>query len=172
MCLSAPPEFDGTVAAFRYAEPVSWMIQRFKFNQKLSYGRVLGEALAAAVLRRHEADMPQAIIPVPLHGRRQRERGFNQSLEIARIVATELALPLAGDAVARVRATEEQSLLDADARCKNIRGAFAVKRLPWRRVAIVDDVMTTGNTVGELAKTLKHAGCENVQVWVVARANR
>lgn len=171
--MSEPPRFDGTVAAFSYAAPVSWLVRGFKFRRKLAFGRALGESLAGRCLALSNAGVvlrPEVIVPVPLHRKRQRERGFNQALELARHVSRMMDIPVASNHVTRVHATPEQSQLDAQARRRNIKDAFSLKPQAWRRVAIVDDVMTTGSTVGELAQALKNNGCEHVQVWVAARA--
>ena len=117
--------------------------------------------------------LPEAILPVPLHSTRLRERGFNQALELARPMAQALALPLLIHHSQRTRATVAQTSLSAKQRRKNIRGAFQVTQpLPARHIAIVDDVMTTGQTINELAKTLRKAGATHIDVWVCARAER
>lgn len=170
-CLREAPSFDAAIAAFRYVEPVSWLVQGLKFNQKLVFGRILADALARTVSANGK-EPPQVIIPVPLHRSRQRARGFNQALELARVVAARTGVPLDHQLATRSRATDEQSMLDAGERKSNVRGAFAVRPMRWSRVAIVDDVMTTGHTADELARSLKQAGCEQVQVWVAARASR
>jgi len=116
--------------------------------------------------------MPEIIIPVPLHRTRLRERGFNQALEIARPIARSLSIPVDYKSCERVRKTSAQSLLPAAERRKNIKGAFRVTRpIAARHVAILDDVMTTGHTVQELAATLRKAGVERIDVWVVARTS-
>jgi len=116
-------------------------------------------------------DKPQCILPVPLHKKRLRQRGFNQSIELARPVAKKTGLTLLLNHVVRVRETEAQTGLDAKQRRKNIRGAFeCVKAMPYEYVAILDDVVTTGSTVNELARVLKKAGVKRVDVWSIARA--
>jgi ComF family protein len=120
-----------------------------------------------------DVEPPEVLLPVPLHPARLRERGFNQALELARPLARRFDRPLLIDAVRRIRATPPQTGTDRGARRRNIRNAFALHRpLPWRHVAIVDDVMTTGSTVAELARLLRRNGVERVQVWVAARAQR
>jgi len=115
---------------------------------------------------------PQALIPVPLHADRLRERGYNQALELARPLARRFAIPLRDDVLARTRTTPAQSNLDAIERRKNLRGAFSVVEgatLP-AHVAVVDDVMTTGATLHECTRTLLRAGVARVDVWALARA--
>ncbi|MGE5241057.1 MAG: phosphoribosyltransferase family protein [Bacteroidota bacterium] len=169
-CQKQPPAFVGTHAAFRYAAPVDKLIQDLKYHGRLDLSRVLGGYLA-----RHLAALaeprPDVIVPVPLHASRLRERGYNQSLEIARFVAQRLQLPLDAMAATRTRPTAPQTQLAHDQRRKNVRGAFnASAAFAGRRVAIVDDVMTSGHTVNALAECLLRSGATDVRVWVVARA--
>ncbi|MBI3772328.1 MAG: ComF family protein [Gammaproteobacteria bacterium] len=169
-CQQDPPPFATTRALFHYREPVDHLIQRLKFNRKLYVARLLGDLLAqqlAGVWPR-----PDAIIPVPLHPLRLRQRGFNQALELARPVAEALSVPLLAQACRRERDTPAQSGLDAVARHRNLKGAFKVDpALDTRHVALVDDVMTTGSTVAVLAQALRRAGVARIDVWVVARAD-
>jgi ComF family protein len=114
--------------------------------------------------------MPDLILPVPLHATRLRERGYNQAAEIARTVGRELSIPVDLRSCARVLATTPQSGLEQKARRRNVRGAFRVVRSPGAdRIAILDDVVTTGSTVSELSKALLKAGAERVDVWAAAR---
>ena len=168
-CIAHPPAFTRTLAPFRYEEPVKHLIHALKFNRKLYIARVLGELMADHYAQQDAR--PDIIIPVPLHAGRLRERGFNQALELARRVATRLRIPINLHACVRTRGTAAQSDLPAAQRAKNIKGAFELReRLHVRRVAIVDDVMTTGATVDELAGVLTAGGVEDVQIWVCARA--
>jgi len=118
------------------------------------------------------AALPNAIVPVPLHPTRLRERGYNQALELAKPLAREFGLVLAPGLLRRTRATAAQSDLDAVARRNNLRGAFEVdtNHAAPAHVALLDDVMTTGTTLREAARTLKRAGVARVDVWVLARA--
>ncbi len=171
-CTQQPPSYDRALALLRYAYPADHLIQRLKFNAQLYLAHLLGERLAQHVAR-HVTQLPQVIIPVPLHRARLRERGFNQALELARPIAHRLGVPLDYRNCARVRATAAQSLLPAAQRRRNIKGAFQVTRpIKARHVAIVDDVMTTGHTVEEFAATLRKAGVKEIDVWVLARAAR
>ena len=168
-CVTAPPAFTQTVVPFRYDEPVKHLIHALKFNQKLYVARVLGELMAEHCAQ--QGARPDVIIPVPLHTGRLRERGFNQALELARPIAARLNIPINVHTCVRTRRTAAQSDLPADQRAKNIKGAFELKeQLQVRRVAIIDDVMTTGATVDELARTLIAHGVEDVHIWVCARA--
>ncbi|HXD84146.1 MAG TPA: ComF family protein [Rudaea sp.] len=169
-CLQSEPPFAAAFVPFVYASPLDQLETRFKFGRSLAAGRVLSE-LWIDVARENPPAIPQVLIPVPLHPARLRERGYNQALELAKPVARAFAISLHNDVLERTRATPAQSNLDADARHKNLRGAFAVNAasLP-QHVVVFDDVMTTGTTLRECARTLVRAGVERVDVWALARA--
>lgn len=172
-CLRRPPHFDTAYCAFRYAYPVDRLVQGTKYRGAVAQGRVLSELLARCLQRRHAAPLPELLVPVPLASRRFRERGYNQAIELGRYVEKRLHIPMRANVVSRVRETREQATLDKRERRKNIRGAFEVVRdLPGKHIAIIDDVITTGSTVNELARVLKKAGARRVEVWAVARAGR
>jgi ComF family protein len=166
-CQKHPPPFHRVLAPFTYHYPFNVLIPRFKFHQDLAAGRVMAEVFAGAVGR--EA-LPEAIVPVPLHLSRLRQRGFDQALVLAKNLSTELCIPVCADGLKRVRSTKAQSDLDAKARSQNCRGAFVARAGPMpAHVALVDDVMTTGATVRECSKVLLNAGVKRVDVWVMAR---
>jgi ComF family protein len=170
VCQRHPPAYDATRAVFRYATPVDRLIQHLKYHGRLELSRVLGRYLAQH-LRALDEPLPDMILPVPLHVSRLRHRGYNQSLEIARFVGRELGIPLDRQGARRIRATAPQMELPRDQRRKNVRGAFEVNGVfSGQRVAIVDDVMTSGHTANALAECLRHSGAKEVRVWVVARA--
>ena len=157
-------------ALLRYRSPVSELIRGLKFGGRLYVARLLGGLMAERLAARGTA-VPERIIPVPLHPRRQRQRGFNQALELARPIARRLGAVLDHDTCRRTRNTRAQSELGARQRRTNVRGAFAATgRLEARHVAVVDDVITTGHTTDELARLLKTHGAERVEVWAAARA--
>ncbi|HET6599308.1 MAG TPA: ComF family protein [Burkholderiaceae bacterium] len=175
-CLTDPPPFERGIAAVDYAPPWGELIARFKFQAALDLAPVLAQRLVAAV--RHAAG-PRAelILPVPLSAARLRERGFNQAWELARRVARELHTPADAHLLLRVKDTPHQLALAPAQRAGNVRAAFAAEplrraELAGRRVALVDDVMTTGATASEIARVLLQAGAAQVQVWVVARTPR
>jgi ComF family protein len=149
---------------------MDFLLLQLKFHQKLHLASLLGGLLAEA-LEGRAAPLPDCLVPVPLHPQRLRERGYNQALELARVVSTRLAVPLDATLCVRQRATAPQTALDGKERRRNLHGAFTVREgnLP-RHVAIIDDVVTTGTTVGELARTLRRAGVDTVEVWACARA--
>lgn len=170
-CLRHEPPFGRAWAPLRYAHPLDLLEARFKFRADLAAGRVLSSLMIerAAV---DAPDLPGLLIPIPLHAKRLRERGYNQTLELLRPLAQALDVPLRADALVRVRATPPQTGLDAAARKRNLRGAFAVApnaTLP-AHVALFDDVMTTGATLREAAQTLLRAGVARVDAWALARA--
>jgi ComF family protein len=165
-CATHPPGFDAARACFAYRFPLDRLVQRFKFAGDLATGRWLGERMAASLAGAH-ADL---IVVPPLGGRRLRERGFNQALELAKIVSRALAVPCAPRALARIRETGPQPGLARRERARNLRGAFRCDaRVEGLHVAIVDDVLTTGATAQELARVLKAAGAARVSVWAAAR---
>jgi ComF family protein len=150
---------------------VDHFIRELKFHQQLGLAQLLGGQLARQLLP--ETPRPDLIIPVPLHRARLRERGYNQALEIARPVARALGVALDFRSLVRVRATAPQTGMTVKARRKNLRGAFALRDdevVRNRRVALVDDVMTTGSTVQAAAQCLRASGAMEVNIWVIARA--
>nr|WP_305891696.1 ComF family protein [Methylomonas sp. WSC-6] len=168
-CLKKTPSFDETHAPFLYDDGLRFLITRLKFNRQFKHARLLGTLLARHLAE--NVELPECIIPVPLHSNRYRERGFNQSIEIARHLSNQLALPLDLNSCTRNRDTAHQTGLPAKQRGKNMRHAFSVSRPPaYRHIAIVDDVMTTGATVAALASALKEQGVNRVDIWVCARA--
>lgn len=168
-CQTDPPDFDRLIATSQYAPPMSQLIMGFKFHRQLQYARLFAQLLANAVQQSGHG-LPEIILPVPLHASRQRQRGYNQALEIARLLSRWLDIPVARNVLQRIRATAAQSDLDAAARIENVRGAFKLRQaLPYRHVALLDDVVTTGNTVNEITRVLKKSGVQRVDVWCIAR---
>lgn len=166
-CLREPPPFSRCITALDYTAPWDTLIRQFKFHERVEYA-----ALFAGLMReaRGDADAPELLLPAPLSAARLRERGYNQSWELARRLGT------AADAglLLRVRDTEHQVDLPLAQRDANVRGAFAVEplrraELEGRVVTVVDDVLTTGATAAEMARTLLAAGAARVQLWVLAR---
>jgi ComF family protein len=167
-CLARPPPFAATVAAWAYAFPADRLLQGLKYGRRIALAGPLADALASAVASRGGC-VPDAVIALPLAPARQRERGFNQAAEIARSVAHALSVPLA-TGLARVREAPPQAALSWRARARNVRDAFRGDRaLAGARVAIVDDVMTTGATIAAAARAARRAGATEVVAWVVAR---
>ena len=169
-CRAQPPDFDRAFVPFRYQPPVDFLIVRLKFSGRLTCARVLGELFAAALAERGEPP-PDCIVPVPLHPRRLRERGFNQALELARATARRFRIPLWSNGLRRVRHTVPQTQLDARQRQTNPLGAFALAApLSGSRIALMDDVVTTGSTVAECARVLRAGGATEIEIWAIGRA--
>lgn len=169
-CQQNPPPLDASFAALTYANPLDRLLPRLKFHNNLASARLLSGLMTQAAAH---WPRPQAIIPIPLHRSRLRQRGFDQALELARPLAHALKLPLRTDLLQRQRATCAQTRLSAAARRRNLRQAFAVNAtdLP-QHVALLDDVMTTGATLHSAAKALKQAGVQRVDAWVCARVEK
>lgn len=168
-CQRRPPRFHGSCAPLLYQAPVDGLVLGLKFGRQLPQARLLGELLARQ-LARQAGPLPGRVLPVPLHPHRLRERGFNQALEIARVPARRFGLVLDAHSLVRVRDTATQSALPARQRHANVRHAFAVTRpVAGLHLALVDDVMTTGQTVNAAAHALRQAGAARVEVWCAAR---
>jgi ComF family protein len=168
-CINNPPAFRQVHAPFRYQDALPYLITGLKFGNQLKNARLLGLLLADTL--QDLPIKPDVLIPVPLHPARYRERGFNQSLEIAKIVASQLHIPIDHRNCIRHRDTPHQTGLTAKKRRENLRRAFNVaSSFHVHYAVIVDDVMTTGATANALALALKKAGVEQVDVWVCARA--
>ena len=177
-CVTDLPHFDRTITAFRYDFPVDRLIQAYKFRANLALTGMLAAALAGRIqtcaVQSGAAPfcLPDIILPTPLATKRLAERGFNQSALLGREVAKRLGSAFSADGLRRVRETRPQSGLKRDERLKNVRGAFeCVENVVGKRIAIVDDVMTTGATLSEAAKALKQNGAIYVEAWAVARAH-
>lgn len=166
-CLTRAPHFDGTIALYRYDFPVDRLIHAFKYGGQLALAGWLGHRLGDA-LTGHACDR---IIPMPLHPARLKQRGFNQSGEIARAVSRRLRLPLDLSSCRRSRSTSPQAELPLKERGANVRGAFeCVADLSGQSILLIDDVMTSGATLNECARVLKLHGAARVDAAVVARA--
>lgn len=173
-CLIKRPPFDHTIALCEYKDPINQLIAGLKFHEKLIYARVLGEIMAEALVQYYQNQpLPTSIIPVPLHKKRLQERGYNQAVELARPIAKQLTLPLLTHVCQRNRVTQTQSSLSLDERRQNMKGAFSlIGEAVDKHIAILDDVITTGNTVTEISQLFKEAGVEKITLWCVARSNR
>jgi ComF family protein len=173
-CLADRPAFDATVAAVDYAAPLDQLVLQLKFGGRLALAPWFARRLRDAVLARPGFQLPDLLCPVPLGPQRLVERGFNQALEIARPLAASLGVPLQPRLALRSRDTSAQSGVVPSARRENIRGAFEVaqgmlEQVDGRHVGIVDDVMTSGHTLDELAATFRQAGAARVSNFVFAR---
>lgn len=167
-CLKKPPAFTRTIAALRYTFPIDALIHSFKYQANLAIAPILADLLMKKLTAiETRADV---IIPMPLHPIRLRERGFNQAMEISRYISKHMGIMLFPDSCSRIKHTLPQTGLPWKDRQKNIRKAFSCKiDLSGKHVAVVDDVMTTGTTLNELAKTLRQQGAAEINNWVIAR---
>ncbi|MBP9726581.1 MAG: ComF family protein [Gammaproteobacteria bacterium] len=175
-CIKHLPYFNDTVVGFNYQTPINFWLKQFKFHKKGLYARILTEIYAekiALLFEKHPETRPQLLVPVPLHWRRIAHRGFNQAYIIAQQLSQKLQIPMCRHShVTRIKYTQPQAKLNQQLRNRNINGAFYVQNLfGIKHIAIVDDVITTGNTVNELSKQLKKQGVQHVSVWAVARTN-
>lgn len=168
------PAFDATIAATDYTAPVDQLALGLKFGSRLDLAPMLGKMVAEAARHAQYPSIPTLLTAVPLGPRRLAERGFNQALEIAKPLSRELGIRLDARLVSRLRDTRAQALLHPDERHKNIRNAFlvegnAIDLIRDRHIGVVDDVTTTGETLNELAATLKRFGAARVTNFVFAR---
>ena len=173
-CLKQPPAFDATVVASDYAPPVDRLVLALKFGSQLALAPLFASILRDALPDERELPLPMLLTAVPLGRQRLAERGFNQALEIARPLSRALGIALDSRLVARLRDTQAQALLHPVERHRNIRHAFVVPdggaaRVRGMHIGVVDDVITTGETLNELAATLKRFGATRVTNFVFAR---
>jgi len=168
-CQKNPPHYTTSIIPHFYASPLKQLITQLKFHGNLFYTPLLAQSFIHSVKHRKN-NLPECIIPIPLHTQRLRERGFNQALELARIIALQLNIPLNYSLCMRNKDTPYQSGLSAKQRKQNLKNAFSVKKShSYKHVAIFDDVVTTGTTVNELARELKQSGVETIEIWAIAR---
>lgn len=166
-CLQHPPAFDATRAAFTYSFPLDALLKTLKYSGQLIVTDIVADELATMLAT---TPPPDLLIPMPLHPTRLQQRGFNQAMEISRRLTKLSGCTLSPDSVIRIRHSEPQASLPLAQRAKNVQGVFAVTQdLSGKSVAILDDIMTSGASLNELAKTLKKAGVVRVECWVAAR---
>lgn len=180
-CLATPRHFDRTLIACHYVAPLEQLVLGLKFGHQLSYATFMAEQLSIRVRgawsEQSVDTVPDIVCPVPLGAKRLQERGFNQSLEIARHLSHSLGLPLNYRLILRVRETLQQSGLAPEARTANLRRAFSInpallKSIEGKHIAVIDDVITTGATLNEIARVLKSFGAARVSNYVFARTLR
>ena len=169
-CIADPPHYDASRAAFIYAYPVDALIQALKYGGQLALAGLFAHKLYQRLEKAGGVDL---IIPLPLHPARLTERGFNQAAEIAKVLSRLSGIAMDARLARRVRNTAAQTALPWRERAANMRQAVSCERdLSGVRVAVVDDVMTTGATLDEFARTLKRSGAARIENWVVARTPR
>lgn len=173
-CQQQPPLQTQALAPLCYAFPVDHLVAGLKYHQQLAHAPLLGRLLLQAVIAA-QRPRPDLLLPVPLHPRRLAARGYNQAAEIARPLARHFGLPLEHRLLRRHKHTAAQMQLDAQQRARNPAQAFAVNRArladlgPAPRIAIIDDVMTTGATLQAVCAALQAVGLTELELWVVAR---
>lgn len=171
-CLQQPPPQQLSLALFRYETPVNHCIAAFKFHQQLVFSQLFARLLVDK-LRQRSIALPDILIPIPLHPRRLRGRGYNQSAQLADMLARQLKIKVDKTSLIRQRNTTPQTGMSGKQRKRNVKRAFTLSRtLPYKRVALIDDVYTTGHTVAEASRCLQQNGVETVEVWTIARAIR
>ncbi|RQO34804.1 amidophosphoribosyltransferase [Herminiimonas sp. KBW02] len=173
-CLRTPRAFDATIVASDYSAPIDHLVLALKFGNQLALAPLFARLIVDALLRERAFAMPTIMAAVPLGEQRLAERGFNQALEIAKPLSRAIAIPLAPQLILRSRETFMQSSLTPDARLHNMRDAFvlgpqAAELVRGQHIAIVDDVVTTGVTLNEIAALLKRYGAARVTNFVFAR---
>lgn len=173
-CLRNPPAFDMTIAVCDYAAPQDQLVLALKFGHQLALAPWFAAMLRDSILQQPAFELPHCLCAVPLGAQRLAERGFNQALEIARPLSQQLGVPLHTTLLHRSRETARQSSLPIDARAHNIRHAFSIDEQELHTVknlhiGIIDDVMTTGMTMHEIATMLKRFGAAKVSSYVFAR---
>jgi len=168
-CIVQPPAFNRTQVGFYFADELSDLVHALKYGNQIAHSRLLGELFAETIDKKDV----EAIVAVPLHLTRWRDRGFNQSQLIAETVSQMLNVPLISKGVNRVKQTPSQTGLTAKQRLANLKSAFEVDATafePFRSIALLDDVITTGATMNSLAQTIKQkTDIENIEAWAIAK---
>lgn len=166
-CIQKKPYFDETTAPYAFEEPLRTLLHEFKYHRGLYLKSFLSK-LIMNNLPTHAINT-ECLIPVPMHIEKLRQRGFNQAAELAKYIGKALNIPYDLHRCEKIIPTPSQAGLNASQRHRNLLNAFQIAALPYKRVTLVDDLLTTGSTANELAKTLKNQGVEHVSVWCCAR---
>lgn len=169
-CLTHPPEQDISISLFSYQNPVDRLIAEFKYHGKLYLTEFFTDLMFEQLKNK---SLPKLLLPIPLHPRRLRERGYNQSLELAKSLSQKLNIPVSKQLLIRSRDTAPQASLPYDQRKRNMQRAFRLNHssLP-NHIALIDDVLTTGHTANAAAKLLRHEGVSTIELWTIARTIR
>lgn len=169
-CLSQPPPFEVYVPIFMYQDELKALIHHYKFQQQLYLSKVFAKIMRGPIQRHYrDKTYPSLLIAMPSHPKRTRERGFNPALEIAKYLSLYCQIPLEYKAVKRVKSSPPQSSLPLKLRATNVRAAFRCERQLPHHIAVVDDVMTSGETLKSLCRMLKRHGATQIDLWVLAR---
>ncbi|USQ15121.1 ComF family protein [Legionella lytica] len=166
-CIKNPPQFTQAYVAYKFEEPLRGLLHQFKYHNGLYLHSFLSHLMLSGL---PSSNLPQCLIPVPMHAQKIKQRGFNHAAVLTRDLAKKLNLPYDLTSCQKTLNTAPQASLDKEQRQKNLRNAFNSKKLPFQHIALIDDLLTTGSTANELALTLKKAGVEQVDLWCCARA--
>lgn len=166
-CIKKPPHFDQAFIHYKFEEPLRSLLHQFKYHKGLYLNSFLSHLILQSV--QEHSSLPQCLIPVPMHPQRIKQRGFNQAAVLAKSLAKKLDIPYDVTSCKKIVNTATQASLDGEQRQKNLRHAFTAEKLPFHHIALVDDLLTTGCTANELARTLKKSGVKRVDVWCCAR---
>lgn len=171
-CLNSPPPFDRCFCAFSYNNPIDNQLRKFKYSQRPELAGQLAQLLRHEI-DNHQLDYPELLLPVPIHISKLRERGFNQSLSLAKHLSALMNIPYSNNVVIKHRNTEPQVGQTQHFRHKNVSGSFKYHhKTKAKHIAIIDDVVTTGSTAAEIAKILKRNGVDYIQVWAIAQTTQ
>ena len=170
-CLKNSPPFSRTINPFRYQSPIDQLISQMKYSSQIHYIPLLSEYLSSSIKKQYQNQaLPSRIVAMPLHSRKLSSRGFNQANLIAKQISKTIGIDIVSKGIHRIKNTQAQSGLDSVERKQNVKNAFRIDcKLP-KHIALVDDVVTTGMTVSELAKCARKQGAEQIDVWCLARA--
>lgn len=169
-CLQTTPPYHTLHVIFNYVHPLPFLITGLKFAKQWLNAPTLGTLMAHQLEQRYDKIFkPQAIIPMPLHKERLRQRGYNQALELARPISKHLRIPLLKQATERIKSTLPQTEVPLKKRLSNVKNAFAYPRSLPPYVAVVDDVYTTGHTLRTFCAGLKARGVKRIDPWICAR---
>ena len=166
-CCLKKPDVDRVITAYRFEEPLRTLLHAFKYRDGLYLTSLLTTLMLHAAI---DTSTIQCLIPIPMHPKRLRERGFNQAAILAMRLSRILKLPYDVNQCKKIINTTPQAGLSAVMRKKNLKNAFQSHTLPYQHVTLIDDLLTTGNTANEVARTLKRQGVKEVDVWCCARA--
>ncbi|PJD96039.1 MAG: amidophosphoribosyltransferase [Legionella sp.] len=168
-CIKNPPWFNQTITMYPFIEPLRGLLHRFKYKNGLYLSSFFGQLILNGWQKR-QTPLPQCFIPVPMHPKKIRTRGFNQTVLLARFLSRQLHIPYYLDLCQKTIHTQPQMELDKRKRASNMQQAFRVNPQHHTHIALIDDLLTTGNTANQLAKQFKQAGAQTVEVWCSARA--
>lgn len=166
-CIKSPPCFDNTYISYTFEEPLRSLLHQFKYHNGLYLCSFLSHLIIKSLSDSY--NLPECLIPVPMHPDKLKLRGFNQAALLTKQIAKTLNLPYDLHSCQKIINTVAQAQLDGEQRKKNLRGAFQMKSNPYQHIALIDDLLTTGSTANEIARILKKSGIKKVDVWCCAR---